>query len=274
MFNRIHQKLGTAGFIISIVALVAALGGGAYAASGGLSGKQKKEVEKIAKKNAGRPGKNGAPGATGPAGPVGAKGEPGAPGANGTGTAGSNGVSPTGTAFTGERKVGSTTCKTGGVEYKGATTNLVCNGSTSGELAPGATEAGTWSLTPQPSYEPGFEPSSVYMPISFPSPLPEGEAPLQVVFMPEFENPVTGEFEFAPPTAECPGNAEEPKAAEGYLCVYATPSSSHHLHLINGKNPNVESPSTGAGPNGTILEFEYFEIARGIGTWAATAAGS
>ncbi|MBA3867401.1 MAG: hypothetical protein H0X42_13840 [Solirubrobacterales bacterium] len=49
--SRIHQKLGTAGFIISIVALVAALGGGAYAASGGLSGKQKKEVEKIAKKD-------------------------------------------------------------------------------------------------------------------------------------------------------------------------------------------------------------------------------
>ena len=33
MFDRIHQKLGTAGFVISIVALVAALGGGAYAAS-------------------------------------------------------------------------------------------------------------------------------------------------------------------------------------------------------------------------------------------------
>ena len=30
--SRIHQKLGTAGFIISIVALVAAFGGGAYAA--------------------------------------------------------------------------------------------------------------------------------------------------------------------------------------------------------------------------------------------------
>jgi hypothetical protein len=48
MLRRVHQKLGTAGFVISIVALVAALGGGAYAASGSLSGKQKQEVSKIA----------------------------------------------------------------------------------------------------------------------------------------------------------------------------------------------------------------------------------
>ncbi|HVV72142.1 MAG TPA: hypothetical protein VHI52_11700 [Verrucomicrobiae bacterium] len=46
--QRIHQKLGTAGLIVAIVALVAALAGGAYAAGGGLSGKQKKEVTKIA----------------------------------------------------------------------------------------------------------------------------------------------------------------------------------------------------------------------------------
>ena len=83
MISRIHQKLGTAGFVISIVALMAALGGGAYAASGGLNGKQKKEVEKIAKKFAGKPGAPGSPGSTGPAGPAGAKGDGGAAGAPG-----------------------------------------------------------------------------------------------------------------------------------------------------------------------------------------------
>jgi hypothetical protein len=93
MISRIHGKLGTAGFIISIVALVAALGGGAYAASGGLTGKQKKEVEKIAKKYAGKPG---ATGAAGPAGPAGAKGDVGAAGAAGTdGTNGTNGTNGT-----------------------------------------------------------------------------------------------------------------------------------------------------------------------------------
>jgi hypothetical protein len=80
VISRIHGRLGTAGFVISIVALVAALGGGAYAASGGLTGKQKKEVEKIAKKYAGKPG---ATGATGAAGPAGAKGDTGANGAGG-----------------------------------------------------------------------------------------------------------------------------------------------------------------------------------------------
>jgi hypothetical protein len=90
MISKLHQRLGTAGFIISIVALVAALGGGAYAAKGGLTGKQKKEVEKIAKKYAGKPG---APGAAGPAGPKGDTGAAGAAGAKGdTGAAGAAGA--------------------------------------------------------------------------------------------------------------------------------------------------------------------------------------
>jgi hypothetical protein len=105
MFSRIHEKLGTAGFVISIVALVAALSGGAYAASGGLSSKQKKEVTKIAQTEAKKfAGKQGPPGSAGPQGPAGAagkdggagptglpgvSGEPGAPGAPGaTGPAG------------------------------------------------------------------------------------------------------------------------------------------------------------------------------------------
>jgi hypothetical protein len=93
MFERIHQKLGTAGFIISIVALVAALGGGAYAASGALTGKQKKEVEKIAKKVGGKPGPAGAQGPAGPAGAPGAKGDAGTAGTNGTnGTNGTDGA--------------------------------------------------------------------------------------------------------------------------------------------------------------------------------------
>ena len=58
MIERIHQKLGTAGFVIAIVALIAALGGTALAAAK-LNGTQKKEVEKIAKKYAGKPGAAG-----------------------------------------------------------------------------------------------------------------------------------------------------------------------------------------------------------------------
>jgi hypothetical protein len=79
LISRIHNKLGTAGFIVAIVALVAALSGVAIAAAG-LNSKQKKEVKKIAKQFA---GKDGAPGATGPAGPAGAPGAKGDAGAAG-----------------------------------------------------------------------------------------------------------------------------------------------------------------------------------------------
>jgi len=87
MISKLHQKLGTAGFVVAIVALVVALGGAAIAAVPGLNPKQKKQVTKIAMKYA---GKNGAPGAVGPQGP---KGDPGVAGSQGPkGDAGAPGL--------------------------------------------------------------------------------------------------------------------------------------------------------------------------------------
>lgn len=82
MFSRIHQKLGTAGFLIAIVALIVALGGAAYAALPGLNSKQKKEVKKIAKSFA-KAGPAGASGPAGAKGEAGAKGDTGAAGGTG-----------------------------------------------------------------------------------------------------------------------------------------------------------------------------------------------
>jgi hypothetical protein len=79
----IHEKLGTAGFIISIIALVAALGGSAFAAKGALTHKQKKEVRKIAKKEAKREAQTEAKKYAGKPGPAGAKGDTGAKGDRG-----------------------------------------------------------------------------------------------------------------------------------------------------------------------------------------------
>jgi collagen type VII alpha len=79
----IREPFGTAGLVVAIVALVAALGGGAYAASGGLNAKQKTEVTKIAKRFAGRTGAQGPRGNAGPAGAKGNTGSPGAPGQTG-----------------------------------------------------------------------------------------------------------------------------------------------------------------------------------------------
>jgi hypothetical protein len=141
MLQRIHGRLGTAGFVISIVALVAALGGGAYAASGGLTGKQKKEVEKIAKKYAGKPG---TPGAAGGLGPAGAKGDAGAAGA--AGAAGKEGSQ-------GKQGLQGAPGQTGFTET----------------LPAGKTETGTWSaLIPATT---SARESDVA--ISFPIPLPK-----------------------------------------------------------------------------------------------------
>jgi len=85
MFSRIHEKLGTAGLIVAIAAMVAALGGTAFGALPGLNGKQKKEVKKIAAKVA----KSGPVGLQGPTGPQGASGKEGVRGP--AGTAGANG---------------------------------------------------------------------------------------------------------------------------------------------------------------------------------------
>ena len=82
MFRKVHERLGTAGLIVAVVALIAALTGTALAAAG-LNPKQKKEVTKIAKKYAGKKGATGTAGPAGPAGAPGAKGDAGAPGKTG-----------------------------------------------------------------------------------------------------------------------------------------------------------------------------------------------
>jgi Collagen triple helix repeat (20 copies) len=84
MISRIHAKLGTAGFIVAMIALVIALAGTAFAAAG-LSSKQKKEVKRIAKQVA-KPGPQGPQGPMGPQGgkgDAGPKGDIGAPGRDG-----------------------------------------------------------------------------------------------------------------------------------------------------------------------------------------------
>jgi len=82
MLKRIHDKLGTAGLAVAVVALVVALTGTAFAAAG-LNGTQKKEVKKIAKQYAGKQGPQGLKGDNGSAGAQGAKGHQGAKGDEG-----------------------------------------------------------------------------------------------------------------------------------------------------------------------------------------------
>lgn len=114
MLKRIHNKLGPAGLVVAVVALVAAVGGTAFAA-GGLNATQKKEVKKIAKKFAGKPGPKGDPGSPGAQGSKGDQGPKGDAGPKGD---------------TGER---------------GPRGEIGPAGPTETILPPGETEIGTWS---------------------------------------------------------------------------------------------------------------------------------
>jgi hypothetical protein len=263
MLQRIHEKLGTAGFIISIVALVAALGGGAYAASGGLTKKQKKEVETISKKFAGAPGSPGAPGA---------KGDTGAAGGNGTnGSNGTNGAPGTSVTNTPLAK-GNVNCPEGGAEFKvgsGAATRA-CNGTTgfTSTLPPEKTETGTWSVTIPPTKE-FFEFVSE---ISFPIPLPEaGKAVYfnaEQVLNEEFSEGCSWKLEEA--------NAVPKSTKPGTLCVFA-----QEEEMAKTTGPQLKAPGENIspgkyGPAGSAMFFtkETNTVASkavAYGTWAVTA---
>lgn len=245
MISNIHQKLGTAGVIISIVALVAALGGGAYAASGGLTKKQKKEVQKIANAEAKKYAKRGP---AGPAGPQGAKGDPGAPGAKGdTGAQGPQG--PAGT--------------------QGPTGAAGPAGTFSTEPLPsGQTLTGAWGTSGE-----GIDLVQISFPIRVTSPLTtlwryEPSAGVNVgVELKDGEIAFYEGGEPGPYEAACPGSAAEPKATKGFLCIYP-----------GAKEGTVSSPvekaslAEAANEFGLVVPFQPVDAtASWRGSWAATA---
>ncbi|HEX5592856.1 MAG TPA: hypothetical protein VFX35_05865 [Solirubrobacterales bacterium] len=247
MISRIHNKLGTAGFVVAIVALVAALSGAAFAAGGGLSAKEKKEVKKIAKKYAGKNGTNGtngAPGAQGPAGPKGDKGDKGDRGE--VGPAGEAGM-----------------C---------SEANPECS------LASEATLTGAWGTS-------GGNGDWSMVPISFPvrvSPAPTvlttrelagmtagviQEDGKTTVYGP---HPIPGSITDVEEDVEayeeaCPGNADNPEAAPGILCVYTSES-------VETAAPFEVGPKSEAGHEfGVVLAFKPSGEGYARGSWAVTA---
>ena|SRR5215213_1097984 len=266
MFYRVRSKFGTVGLIVSIVALVAALGGGAYAASGALTGKQKKEVKKIAQTEAKKFATAGPAGATGPTGPAGAAGAAGKDGS--PGTAGTNGKSvQLGAPTSGECPNGGVTVQ---VEGTPASKKPVCNGQTgfTETLPSGKSLKGMWSGSGK------GEESPVLSPISFGIPL--GAVPTFVYVKASGTSAVkigASGVEGLPTEAEieefCPGDAAEPKAKAGFLCAYAQTESSMEMKLggfIAGQgNPTKFGAAIPLQvENGTEEGFAR-------GTWAVTA---
>lgn len=263
MISRIHRQLGTAGFIISIVALVAALGGGAYAASGGFSAKQKKEIRKIAKGvakpgpqgPAGAPGSQGATGPQGAPGTGGAQGEKGADGTNGTsGTSGTNGTNGENVSVIPLAAANGTGhCEEGGTKFVNGTGEaFACNGGAGGggypEVLPsGHTETGFWEVQGEKGIANEF--ASVTT-ISFPLELET--APTEKVLITD----TSSEEE----KAKCPGETFEPKATPGVLCLYVAAVFSDSLTLKLG----------GVQTFGASLLFAPTDEA--YGSWAVEAA--
>jgi hypothetical protein len=283
MLSPLRNRFGIPG-AISVIALVFAMLGGAYAAS---NDDGKATASAKAKKGPRGPrgpkGPAGPAGPQGPAGPAGAKGDNGAAGANGNdgapGAPGAPGTSVTNTSL----PVGNANCGFGGAQFKvgAGTATFACNGEPGeegpegpegdpwtelGTLPPGATETGTW----------GFNASDVnatiFAPISFTIPL--------------------GPDMFSGPNAElqshyqsqsdfsdfCEGNPINPSAPPGELCVYNAGAG------FGGGIKNAEFAGIGSGggqfsfipgPTGAIVRFSFTgaagEGAFGFGTWAVTA---
>lgn len=198
MLSRIHNKLGTAGLILAIMALIAALGGAAFAA-GGLTKQQEKQVKKIAKKFAGKPGATGPQGPKGDTGEKGPKGDPGGKGDRGE---------------------------------KGATGEAGACSEEKPEcvLTPGATETGAWATSLLPRVEEEeealvFRPGLSLTALSFNIPLKVAPKGIVVVNGKKATFPLltetTGTFAYGEGTAaQCQGSFSEPKAAAGFVCVY------------------------------------------------------
>lgn len=272
----IREPFGTAGLIIAMVALVAALGGSALAAKGALTGKQKKEVEKIAKKYS---GKRGPRGKNGQNGQNGTNGSPGAPGAKGDkGDAGGAGI-PGPAGPVGPQGIQGPQGLAGAAGEAGvcSQTNPIC------KTPSKATLTGVWAAS-NGTTAGGNSPT--LSTISFP--LRVSPAPKALVTWPaipgftlgqELKNGNSGPYgpaqelntqeeveeDEAAFLAACPGNVAEPKAAPGFLCIYEGAK--------NGTGTTQLAPATAeeAHEFGIVVPWQIGAESGIRGTWAVTA---
>jgi len=277
MLGRLHEKTGTAGLILAVAALVAALAGGAYAASG-LNGKQKKEVKSIAKSYQGK-GDKGDKGDTGAKGDTGSKGDTGAKGDKGAqGDPGSPGAPGKSVVVTPIAPAGAKCEGFGGAEVKvegAVSVTNVCNGAP-GEPGPkgdkgdpwtpesklpsGATETGVWGLSATAAGTPklfGFLPLQI-VPMSFTVRLPT---------KPTAHFVKLGEEAPADCTVESvKGTFANPLAKSGHLCVYVGSNPTENEE----EEPNLAVPSISIQTIGAIMSFEVTEDTIANGSWAVT----
>jgi hypothetical protein len=273
MLKRLVPRRITASGVISVVALVLATTGGAYAASRVIIKSTNQISPKVLKQLRGAKGAQGTPGTPGTpgtAGTPGAKGDPGAPGANGA-----NGTSVTSSEFTGVKSK----CKEGGAEVTSASgTTLICNGepgikgkegkegspwTAGGTLPSEKTETGTWAFG---QIQGTF--STIRVALSFPIPLAEPESIVGHVInhagKEVIENVQEEKFEEVAPTG-CSGTTDKPTAEPGNLCMYTEELADSII--VSGEPMHIKA--SGALPD--VFNDELGPNAQGSGTFAVTA---
>jgi collagen triple helix repeat protein len=299
MLSPLRNRFGIPG-VISVIALVFAMLGGAYAASNSGSGDSKASASAKAKKGPRGPrgprGAAGPAGLTGPQGAAGAKGADGAAGLDGldgedgkdgkNGTNGVNGVNVANTEFSGVEGP----CSEGGSKLVGSATTYACNGEKGvqgdegnpwtdlGTLPPGETETGAWAMGPVPKVScvtPDGCTTTVeaknssfaeplIAPISFPIPLAQNLSEANTHYVKAGEGAPAG----------CTGGSvEEPKADPGHVCVYALQEAAIGFMTLGpaaGNSFAFNSSKAGVVVVGLLWE----EGAQARGTWAVTAPSS
>jgi hypothetical protein len=284
----LRNRFGIPG-VISIIALVFAMLGGAYAASNNGGGK----ATASAKAKRGPKGPKGATGPAGPAGPqgpAGANGKDGANGSNGSaGVQGSQGLPGKSVAvanYSGPECPGSEEGATVEVSGEPLTKKYVCDGEEGAQGSPGApgspwtaggtlpvgsTETGTWELA--------MTVSRTSASISFTVPLaaPLGGTKVHYINPAGKEVRIDEEEEELLETTStaCLGTVAAPSATSGNLCVYAKVNTgqtySDFIYAPSSSGPNGTFNGGTAGVSGALIpNFTAGETTSGYGSWAVT----
>jgi hypothetical protein len=298
MFSTLRTRFGIPG-VISVIALVFAMLGGAYAANNSASGGK---ATASAKAKRGPRGPKGPAGPQGSAGPQGAKGDAGANGSNGS--AGADGKSVEAAAIAAGGACGSVA----GVKYTlNATSTNVCNGKNGtpgaagaagapGEagmcseakpeckLGSGATLTGVWSaaggekdtalasislpvhVSPAPTalYRDG-----AYAPLFVGRTLEDGKSSDYFGPNPAINNQLQLEEDAEAFEEACPGTSDEPKAAPGFLCIYRSTG----IGILNSPSTPLTNQALSEAANefGVVVPFEINSEKASIrGSWAVT----
>jgi Collagen triple helix repeat (20 copies) len=270
MFSTLRDRFGIPG-VISVIALVFAMFGGAYAASNSSDGGK---ATASAKAKRGPKGPKGAPGPAGPTGPAGQAGPKGDAGAKGSdGAAGAAGLAGT-SVVSSVAPPEPAHCENGGSKFvAGTKTTYACNGANGedgspwtlgGTLPAGATETGTYSVISETGKSTAFG-AYVFTNISFNVPLTEPLGGDKAI--------VVGVGQTNP---TCTGSAANPTAPSGYLCVYedtrfTEPGDSPPEEQLSNPEIYQASGAAGASPFGTFIYYQVHDPRSfAIGSWAVT----